>query len=96
MLIQSHEGRIGERITELLPALPPDWKSGYAKGLRARGGFVFDLAWSEGKLTHVRILAEVSNTLFLKAEIPYRCSRKFTSADGMIRIDMNAGEVIEI
>jgi alpha-L-fucosidase 2 len=96
MLIQSHEGRIGERITELLPALPPDWKSGYAKGLRARGGFVFDLAWSEGKLTHVRILAEVSNTLFLKAEIPYRCSRKFTSADGIIRIDMNAGEVIEI
>lgn len=52
MLVQSH--RLDERgrfIIDPLPALPREWKEGSVTGLRVRGGYEVELAWSEGKLT---------------------------------------------
>lgn len=51
MLLQSTpDGRITP-----LPALPAAWPSGYARGLRARGGKIVDLSWSDGRLTSITV-----------------------------------------
>ena len=54
-LVQSHvaekdafaPGRMPRYIVDILPALPPSWKTGEVRGLRARGGVtVTKLAWN--------------------------------------------------
>lgn len=68
MLLQSYteyeEGQMGG-LLHLLPALPSAWPTGKIEGLRARGGFIVDLAWEDGQLTQavVRSTAGASCTL---------------------------------
>lgn len=61
MLLQSHAGEIA-----LLPALPEQWPTGSAQGLRARGGFVVDLAWTNGHLAEATLYARVGEECRLR------------------------------
>ena len=50
MLLQSQDGYIA-----LLPALPFEWRSGSARGLRARGNVSVDFNWNDSRVEQVTI-----------------------------------------
>ncbi len=99
MLLQSHEGKPGERIVELLPALPLEWKSGSVKGINARGNFVFDITWEENKVTEVRITSRCKNTLRLKVTKvcgSVSTQKEYTLQESVLRMDFFEGETAKI
>lgn len=57
MLLQSQGDDIG-----LLPALPSALKHGEVKGICARGGFVLDISWQDGRLAGVQVLSKLGQT----------------------------------
>jgi alpha-L-fucosidase 2 len=65
MLLQSKRGAI-----HLLPALPPAWPDGRVTGLCARGGFVVDVTWKQGRLAAATILSRLGGPCRLRAGIP--------------------------
>jgi alpha-L-fucosidase 2 len=79
MLVQSTEDGIW-----LLPALPPHWRRGELRGVRARGGIVLDFAWDEGRVIWVELTSigdrtvtvhtDEATTLELRAATPRRHS----------------------
>ncbi|MBS1916673.1 MAG: glycoside hydrolase family 95 protein [Bacteroidetes bacterium] len=66
MFLQSQQKDIdGNYIVQLLPALPDAMPSGSVKGLCARGGFVVDIKWNDGKLTDAIITSKLGGVLHL-------------------------------
>jgi len=61
MLLQSQQGYI-----ELLPALPAALPNGEIKGICARGGFVLNMKWQNGKLQRLEITSKAGSTCELK------------------------------
>ena len=72
MLLQSHDGAI-----YLLPAIPDQWKQGSVKGLKARGGFVVDMSWEDGKLTYVKIQSTIGGNCRLRTAGTLKAKGKF-------------------
>ena len=60
-LLQSHAGEVS-----ILPAVPPSWKSGSYRGLKARGGFEVDVAWTEGKPGDLKVTSKLGEPLVLR------------------------------
>lgn len=67
MLMQSHDGFI-----YLLPALPTRWKNGEITGLKARGGFTVDMAWTDGKISRLRIHSQNGGVCRLRTASPLK------------------------
>ncbi|SNZ01506.1 glycosyl hydrolase family 95 catalytic domain-containing protein [Flagellimonas pacifica] len=61
LLLQSHE-----EFLRLLPALPPKWKNGSIKGLKARGNITVNLEWEDGVLKKVGLTAAEETKCVLK------------------------------
>lgn len=61
MLLQSQSGTL-----DLLPALPTAWATGSVRGLRARGGFVVNMKWAQGKLKELEIQSEAGRECVVK------------------------------
>jgi alpha-L-fucosidase 2 len=67
MLLQSHQRTPdGAVIIDVLPALPKAWPTGSVTGLRARDGFIVDLAWQDGRITHTRIESTLGRSALLR------------------------------
>jgi alpha-L-fucosidase 2 len=69
MLAQSHAGEI-----HLLPALPKAWPSGSVRGIRLRGGFEVDLAWSGGALVRADLRSRLGGVARVRTAAPVRVS----------------------
>ncbi len=67
MLLQSHDGAV-----HLLPALPTEWKKGEVTGLQARGGFVVDMSWNNGRLAEAKVTSKVGGKLRLRSYVPLK------------------------
>jgi alpha-L-fucosidase 2 len=52
MLLQSHNGYL-----HILPSLPLAWPAGEVKGLCARGNFIVDIKWDNGRLTGLEVFS---------------------------------------
>ena len=61
MLLQSYDGDVF-----ILPALPDALKTGKITGLKARGGFEFDLEWANGKLKKLTVKSALGGNCRLR------------------------------
>ena len=99
MLLQSHLGTPDNRVIELLPALPENWSSGSVKGIRARGGFTFDIEWSDGKVKAISVTSDEENTLRIKLNERMngiRTEKEYTTENAVVKFLMNQGEKITV
>jgi alpha-L-fucosidase 2 len=85
MLVQSQSGnKDGSYTIQLLPSLPTAFSEGTVKGLCARGGFVIDLQWENGKVAKATILSRNGGMLHV--------------AEGAKRYDIQTkkGEIVQL
>ncbi|MGE8424568.1 MAG: glycosyl hydrolase family 95 catalytic domain-containing protein, partial [Sphingobacterium siyangense] len=69
MLVQSHDGAV-----HLLPAIPDQWKEGWVKGIKARGGFEIVMQWKKGKIKEVMVFSPLGGNLRLRTASPLKGS----------------------
>ena len=91
MLLQSHDGAL-----HLLPALPDEWPNGKVKGLRARGGFSVDMAWSNGKIRLVVIHSQIGGMLRIRSYDELRDSRLVPASGPNQNVYFETADISEV
>ncbi|HEY4147200.1 glycoside hydrolase family 95 protein [Pinirhizobacter sp.] len=100
MLLQSHAGEVA-----LLPALPKSWPDGSVRGLRARGGFIVDIAWSDSRATSASLICQRKNSLSLRVPAGQVVTSVFMDGkafdatadnDGLLQLQGKAGLNIQL
>jgi alpha-L-fucosidase 2 len=61
LLVQSHT-----KYVDILPALPSSLPNGEVKGICARGAFVLNMKWVNGKLQHLSVISKAGVPLWLR------------------------------
>lgn len=67
MILQSQDGDIF-----ILPALPQKWQKGSERGLAARGGFIVDITWENGKVNKVTIHSKLGGNCRIRTYTPLK------------------------
>ena len=99
MLLQSHLGSPDNRICELLPALPNEWKKGSVKGIKARGNLTFDISWEDSLLKKASVTAENDCTLRIRLNSKtkkLKTTKPYIIEDNCLTVKLSAGETIEL
>ena len=99
MLLQSHLGKPNERIIELLPALPGEWKKGSVSGLCARGGFEVGIEWDCSKAISATVKSKRNTLLRIKLNdktLTAKADKPYTVDNGIMLVDMRAGEIVKL
>lgn len=73
MLLQSQDGDIF-----ILPALPQRWQKGSEQGLAARGGFVVNMTWKNGKIAKLTIHSKIGGNCRIRTYTPLKSLGGFT------------------
>jgi len=97
MLLQSHIG-----VIDVLPALPDIWARGSFEGLVARGNFVVDARWQDGRAEEIRITARVDGEMRIRCRKMSRPALYAADgallaegdAEGIFTIYMHAGDCV--
>ena len=55
MLLQSYNEEI-----DILPSLPDCYRKGYINGICARGGYILNIYWQDGKLEHAELTSRIA------------------------------------
>jgi alpha-L-fucosidase 2 len=93
MIIQSQDS-----IVDLLPSLPGAWREGEAKGLCARGGFVVDLSWREGRLLSAKLFSKLGKKCRVRTGHTVKIFHDGAAvpvvdmAEGVIEFDTQSGQ----
>jgi alpha-L-fucosidase 2 len=99
MLLQSHllteQSPEDRYLLHILPALPPVWKEGAVKGLRARGGIEVDIAWKGGKASDVTLRPIVDGTWHVRAPQGQKIS-KITAGNRIAKLRPASEESVEV